>query len=70
MTDTFTLADRAVRRLGYGAMQLCGLGVIGPPRHRDEAIQVLEEALARYEQKGNVVMTDATRSLLGELKAS
>ena len=35
----------------------------------DEAIKVLEEALARYELKGNVVMTDATRSLLDELKA-
>jgi hypothetical protein len=36
----------------------------------DEAIQVVEEALARYEQKGNVVMTDATRSLLHELRAT
>jgi len=43
--DTFTLADRAVRRLGYGAMQLCGLGVIGPARHRDEAIRVLRRAV-------------------------
>ena len=45
VTDTFALADRAVRRLGYGAMQLCGLGVIGPPRHRDEAIRVLRRAV-------------------------
>jgi len=45
MTNTFTLADRTVRRLGYGAMQLCGPGVIGPPRDRDEAIRVLRRAV-------------------------
>jgi aryl-alcohol dehydrogenase-like predicted oxidoreductase len=43
--DTFTLADRTVRRLGYGAMQLCGPGVFGPPRDRDEAIRVLRRAV-------------------------
>lgn len=42
---TFTLGDRPVRRLGYGAMQLAGKGVFGPPKDRDEAIAVLREAV-------------------------
>jgi pyridoxine 4-dehydrogenase len=51
MTDisksgTFTLGDRAVKRLGYGAMQLAGPGVFGPPRNRDAALAVLREAVA------------------------
>ena len=29
---TFTLGDRVVKRLGYGAMQLAGPGVFGPPK--------------------------------------
>jgi pyridoxine 4-dehydrogenase len=45
VTDTFTLADRTVRRMGYGGMQLCGPGVFGPPRDRDEAIRVLRRAV-------------------------
>jgi aryl-alcohol dehydrogenase-like predicted oxidoreductase len=45
-TDTFQLApDIAVNRVGYGAMQLAGPGVFGPPADRDEAIRVLREAL-------------------------
>ena len=44
--DTFTLGDRTVRRLGYGAMQLAGPGVFGPPRDRDAALAVLREAVA------------------------
>jgi pyridoxine 4-dehydrogenase len=48
MSDqTFTLGGRAVKRLGYGAMQLAGPGVFGPPRDRDAAIAVLREAVAR-----------------------
>jgi pyridoxine 4-dehydrogenase len=43
---TFTLGGRAVKRLGYGAMQLAGPGVFGPPRDRDAAIAVLREAVA------------------------
>ena len=51
MTDiskagTFTLGDRTVKRLGYGAMQLAGPGVFGPPKDRDGAIAVLREAVA------------------------
>ncbi len=42
---TFKLGDHTVRRLGYGAMQLAGKGVFGPPRDRAEAIAVLREAV-------------------------
>lgn len=43
---SFTLGDRSVKRMGYGAMQLAGPGVFGPPRDRDAAIAVLREAVA------------------------
>jgi aryl-alcohol dehydrogenase-like predicted oxidoreductase len=43
---TFALGDHNVKRLGYGAMQLAGPGVFGPPRNRDEALAVLREAVA------------------------
>jgi aryl-alcohol dehydrogenase-like predicted oxidoreductase len=43
---TFRLGDRTVKRLGYGAMQLAGPGVFGPPKDRDGAIAVLREAVA------------------------
>lgn len=43
---SFTLGDRRVKRLGYGAMQLAGPGVFGPPRDRDTALTVLREAVA------------------------
>ncbi|MBV9654110.1 MAG: aldo/keto reductase family oxidoreductase [Acetobacteraceae bacterium] len=43
---TFTLGDRTVKRLGYGAMQLAGPGVFGPPKDRDAALAVLREAVA------------------------
>ena len=44
-TGTYRLGDRPVRRLGYGAMQLAGPGVFGPPRDRDQAIAVLRAAV-------------------------
>lgn len=44
-SGTFTLGDRTVQRLGYGAMQLAGPGVFGPPKDRDAALAVLREAL-------------------------
>ena len=44
-TQTFPLANKTVRRIGYGAMQLPGKGVFGPPRDRDEAIRVLRRAV-------------------------
>jgi pyridoxine 4-dehydrogenase len=43
---TFKLGDRVVKRLGYGAMQLAGPGVFGPPKDRHGAIAVLREAVA------------------------
>ncbi|MGI4815181.1 MAG: aldo/keto reductase family oxidoreductase [Janthinobacterium lividum] len=45
-TSTFSLGDRPVHRLGYGAMQLAGPGVFGPPKERDTALAVLREAVA------------------------
>jgi aryl-alcohol dehydrogenase-like predicted oxidoreductase len=44
-TGTFTLGDRTVKRLGYGAMQLAGKGVFGPPSDRQAALAVLREAV-------------------------
>jgi pyridoxine 4-dehydrogenase len=41
----YRLANKAVWRVGYGAMQLAGDGVYGPPRDRDEAIAVLRAAV-------------------------
>ena len=41
----YRLADKTVWRVGYGAMQLAGDGVYGPPRDRDEAIAVLRAAV-------------------------
>ncbi|MHC2106145.1 aldo/keto reductase family oxidoreductase [Methylobacterium sp. CM6246] len=51
MTDiaqagTFALGDRTVKRLGYGAMQLAGPGVFGPPKDRGTAVAVLRAAVA------------------------
>ena len=45
-SGTFRLGQREVRRMGYGAMQLAGPGVYGPPRDREQAIAVLREAVA------------------------
>jgi pyridoxine 4-dehydrogenase len=42
---TFTLGTRTVKRLGYGAMQLAGKGVFGPPKDRAGAIAVLRAAV-------------------------
>jgi len=51
MTDigkagTFRLGDRKVNRMGYGAMQLPGPGVFGPPRDHHQAVAVLRGAVA------------------------
>ena len=43
---TFSLGGRRVKRLGYGAMQLAGPGVFGPPKDRQGALAVLREAVA------------------------
>ncbi|MCF1504957.1 aldo/keto reductase family oxidoreductase [Afifella sp. H1R] len=42
---TFKLGSHTVKRLGYGAMQLAGPGVFGPPKDRDAAIAVLRRAV-------------------------
>ncbi|TDG06663.1 aldo/keto reductase family oxidoreductase [Paraburkholderia guartelaensis] len=44
--STFELAGRQVSRMGYGAMQLAGPGVFGPPKDRAQAVAVLREAIA------------------------
>jgi pyridoxine 4-dehydrogenase len=45
LSGTFTIGDMTVYRLGYGAMQIPGPGIWGPPRDRDEAIRVLRRAI-------------------------
>ena len=45
-SGTFKLGGRNVKRLGYGAMQLAGPGVFGPPKDKSAAIAVLREAIA------------------------
>lgn len=50
MTDltksgTFRIGNRMVTRVGYGAMQLAGPGVFGPPKNRETALAVLREAV-------------------------
>jgi pyridoxine 4-dehydrogenase len=45
-SSTFKLAEYTVNRLGYGAMQLAGKGVFGPPKDRAAAVAVLREAVA------------------------
>ena len=42
---TYRLGDRTVTRMGYGAMQLAGPGVFGPPKDRDAALAVLRAAV-------------------------
>lgn len=42
---TFSLGDRTVNRMGYGAMQLAGPGVFGPPRDHAAALAVLRAAV-------------------------
>ena len=43
---TFRLGSFTVNRFGYGAMQLAGPGVFGPPKDRNSALAVLREAVA------------------------
>ena len=43
---TFKLGTAAVSRMGYGAMQLAGPGVFGPPKDRKTAVAVLRQAVA------------------------
>src|SRR4051812_15087712 len=43
--DPFSLGRFSVNRIGFGAMQLPGPGVMGPPRDRDAALAVLRRAV-------------------------
>jgi aryl-alcohol dehydrogenase-like predicted oxidoreductase len=45
MTKTSLLGDKPVNRIGFGAMQLAGPGVFGPPRDPDAARAVLRRAV-------------------------
>ena len=45
-SGTYRLGNRTVKRLGYGAMQLAGPGVFGPPRDPEAALAVLREVMA------------------------
>jgi pyridoxine 4-dehydrogenase len=45
-TFTFGKSSLTVKRMGYGAMQLAGPGVWGPPKDPDGAVAVLREAVA------------------------
>ena len=44
-TQSYRLGDRSVPRIGFGAMQLAGPGVFGPPADEARAIQVLRDAI-------------------------
>src|ERR1700722_8718710 len=43
--ESVQLGDRSVRRMGFGAMQLPGPGVFGPPKDRDIALNVIRRAI-------------------------
>jgi pyridoxine 4-dehydrogenase len=45
-SGSYKLGDRVVKRLGYGAMQLAGPGVFGPPKDPVAALAVLREVIA------------------------
>ena len=45
MTATTFLGDKRIKRMGYGAMQLAGPGVFGPPRDPSAARAVLRRAI-------------------------
>ncbi len=47
MAATYALGPSTVRRIGFGAMQLPGPGVFGPPRDHDAAVAVLRRAVER-----------------------
>jgi len=44
-SGTFTIADKTVHRLGFGAMQLTGPGIWGEPADRDECVRVVQRAV-------------------------
>src|ERR1700751_3689402 len=67
----YRLADKTVWRVGYGAMQLAGDGVYGPPRDPDEATAVLRPAgdagvdpIATAQYYGPAVVNELIREAL------
>ena len=58
-SGSYPLGGRAVFRLGYGAMQLAGPRVMGPPADRDEAIAVLT---IRSERRERTALASAARA--------
>ena len=66
---TFKLTDDIiVNRMGYGAMQLAGPGVFGPPKDHDKAIAVLHEVIqmgiTQAEKKGAAKALKELKQLL------
>ena len=45
MAATYEISGKAVRRVGFGAMQLPGPGVMGPPKNHEQAVAVLRRAV-------------------------
>ena len=56
ISGQYPLGDRSVKRMGYGAMQLAGPQVFGPPKDADAALAVLRAAIAA----GSTISTPAT----------
>ena len=63
---TFPGTSLTVHRIGYGAMQLAGPGVWGPPKDPDGAVAVLREAVAAG--GGIALLLDRTRPRAGVLQ--
>jgi len=55
--DSFPLGGFSVSRIGFGAMQLPGPGVFGPPRDRDAALAVLRRAIELGPDLGKTTST-------------
>lgn len=74
MPDTLTIAPRSghpitVPRMGYGTMRLTGPGIYGEPHKRDEAVQILKEALThgiRFLDTADYYGEDVTNRLIAE----
>jgi uncharacterized protein DUF1016 len=62
---TFALGDRIVNRMGYGAMQLTGPGIFGPPTDRTMAISVLRSAVQQHSGWGAKIIDRLAGDLRG-----
>lgn len=45
MSNSFTIGDKTINRMGFGAMRITGQGVWGPPEDHDQAVAVLKKAV-------------------------